>query len=98
MTDLPPGHRDPKHRVETACDRCGGVDDHPKDHVWMADTNTLESHHHDCGALVGCPTCVASETLTGGKRGDDLTAHVATDEHGDALANAVRAATPNVEG
>lgn len=74
-------------RISTACDLCGQVDTHPKHHVYDPEVGRLESHHHDCAP--DCTVCAASERLTGGKRGDELSAHVSTGKHAKALADAL---------
>lgn len=69
------------------CDQCGQVDDHPKAHF-----NTGETFHHDClpydkraevleagGELAQA----VLEACEGGKKGDELRAHIFSLHKGD---------------
>jgi hypothetical protein len=99
----PPGARDPSLRVDDACARCGGVDKHPKHHCQDPVTGGLETHHFDCGAIVGCEYCQISEQLTEGRRYDDLVKLkcVSTEagrRHADELARHTGGSTPRVKG
>lgn len=96
---LPFGHRPNDHRVEDSCTVCGQVDNHPKHHVFDAKaTPQYDTHHLDCGAGQGCEVCTQSEGLSGGKRGDELIAHVDISttsgrKHAEAVAEALGMAT-----
>ena len=53
------------------CDVCGQYDDHPR-HVQKG-----MIRHLDCCAASGCPVCAETETVTEGRRGQDLIDHLA---------------------
>lgn len=54
---LPPGHRDPGHRIERDCAECRKVDDHPRHSHWTVreGQHVIEDRHVDCCAAAGCP-------------------------------------------
>jgi hypothetical protein len=70
-------------RVESQCEQCGQVDDHPKAHITFVD-GTVKSVHHDClshserAMVIGSQGDHAAEKIIkaceGGKRGPDLLA------------------------
>jgi hypothetical protein len=71
---LPFGHRPAGHRVESYCNGCGQVDDHPKHHtIHEADGQVAhQSRHMDCCAADGCAQCAATLTEHGNAHGDQL--------------------------
>jgi hypothetical protein len=66
-------------RVQTACEQCGQVDDHPKVHIGAGRTV-----HHDClsvaerAMVIGSSDTAAAvvEACEGGLRGDQLLEHI----------------------
>lgn len=67
---------DTSGRPLRGCNQCGGYDTDPR-HVQQLGGRTVMAHM-DCCAAAGCPTCAATETENGGRRGDELTAHLNT--------------------
>jgi hypothetical protein len=58
------------------CLACGQTDDHPRHVVGLPDGNDV-NYHFDCCAIVkGCETCTPTVDSAGGKKGDDLRAHI----------------------
>ena len=77
MPDLPPGVRDPGHRVDLPCASCGLFDRHPR-HVVVVDMarGMAVSRHFDCCHYAGCPdvSCTQALAESGGAHGDALVA------------------------
>jgi hypothetical protein len=100
-----PGHRAAEDRVVLTCGQytrdgvavtgsggCGQADDHPKHVTGEVDGSTTVRHLDCCG----CTSCVVHLGHAGEKRGRELAAHI--QKHGDAIAQAVAAATEAQEG
>jgi hypothetical protein len=70
--------RDPAHRIESSCDVCGQLDDHPKVHHGLTG-GVWTTRHHDCCAQAGCPDgsdSVCEPLAATGKTGADLLDHI----------------------
>lgn len=61
------------------CTICDQEDDHPR-HVWDLGGGNTSLRHMDCCAAQGCDLCARQRRGAEDLRGDDLRAHLTTQE------------------